>query len=195
MTRKNLILALGLAVLLGCAGGEDTKAQEKPASPDAKQDDGKPAPKPADKGAAKGEAPEKVEDMRKYRALVTDRFNTPDFEVTDAVVWVPEVSLLGAEGGTAKKELLVKRGAAELIVPFSDIAWIEFREFKEDRLEVAVKRVADAKSDDPKVRDRFLVGTIKSNLQLRGKYEKTALDARLKLREVLKVVLQPMEEK
>jgi hypothetical protein len=45
-SRRSFALALALAVLLGCGGGEDTKAQEKQPPPDATKEGDKPAPKP-----------------------------------------------------------------------------------------------------------------------------------------------------
>lgn len=199
--RRNFCLTLALALLLGCGGGVATKAQEKPGAPDAKPDDKPPEKadgKPPEKADAKPDAAHAdkgdklAKDLRSYRATVTDKSTeVKDYVIRDAVIWAPEVSILGGEGHTEEKQLIVKRGAAELIVPFADIAWFELGTLKEDRLEIKVKRVSQLKSEDPKVRELVLIGTIKSNLQLSGKYEDTTLQARLKLREVLKVVLEP----
>ena len=63
-------------------------------------------------------------------------------------------------------------------------------ERKEDRLEVRIKRLSELKSSDPEVQKKILPGTIKSNLQLAGRYEDTPLTAKLKLREVTKISLE-----
>jgi hypothetical protein len=190
--RRKLCFTVALAVLLGCAGGESTKAQEKPA-PDAKSDD-KDKGEKSDKGkAAEREKAEKEkEDKRVYKAVVTDRSpetSQKDYAISNAEIWVPEVSIFGGEGHTAEKKLSVKRGAAEINVPFTEIAWVSFGELKEDRLVVEVKRIVDVKTD------KVLSGTIKSNLLLHGTYENTNLEAKLKLREVSKIVLEAQEQK
>ena len=69
-------------------------------------------------------------------------------------------------------------------------AWFELGALKEDRLEVKVKRRRELESSDPEVRKKTLDGTIKSNLQLAGRYDDTDLAVRLKLREVVRVVLE-----
>lgn len=203
--RRTLCLTLALGLLLGCGGSGDTKAQEKP-GPDAKADEKGDAKPPAGKGDAKpGEAKgdakpgdaKPAEDAVLYRATVTDRStDVKEYAIQNAVIWVPEVSILGGEGHTVEKRLLVKKGATEITVPFADIAWIDVGALKEDRLEVKVKTLAVLKREQAQPaesrKNEFLVGSVKSNLQLAGRYDDTAFAAHLKIRGVVKIVLEPM---
>ena len=184
-TTRTLPVAVALTILLGCAAdgtkADDGKPGGKPAAGE------KPADKPAGEKPADG-ADKKPEGSKKvFRATVTDRFGTAAFVIADARLWVPEVSLFGGEGGEYKKVVVVKHGAAEIEVPFDEVQTITLKLVKEDRIDVVVTfRAADKAG-------KQLDGTIKSNLQLHGHYEKSNLSARLKLREINEITLE--EEK
>jgi hypothetical protein len=191
-------IASAVAILLGCSSAatnaDDAKPGDAPPA-DQKQDQKKDekAPAKTDENAAKAakaakEQKEKEEkdadEKRRFNATVTDKTGTVPFLVSDAQIFVPEVSLLGGEGGKLAKELVVKHGPAEITIPLKDVTSLKVDALKEDRLEVTVR------FKDPALAGSELKGTIKSNLQLHGKYLKSSLDAKLKLRDVDLVTLE-----
>jgi hypothetical protein len=190
MRENRLLLAATVALLLGCGSSptraDDQKdpkdqppAEKKDDKKDEKKDDAK-ADKPAEKAPAK---------VRSFKVTVTDNFNTKPFTIEDAVIWVPEVSILSGEGGKATYSLFVKRGAAEIEVPLEDIAevkGIKAAAKEPDRLECTVV----FKNGDPEI-----TGTIKANLSLQGRYDKSKLTAKCKLREITSFKVEETTEK
>lgn len=171
--------------ILGCAGPEQGAAQDTPPVADPP-----PAGQPQDQPAKKPREPdeEKQEEGRRYDVSVRERGQEQAFKLLDASLFVPEVSLFGGEGGRPSKLLRLKRGAAELTIPFRRIKKIDVLSEKEDRLEVVVQLVPGEGSQEAPAP---INGTIKAGLELRGGYEKTSLKAVVKLREVLSLELEP----
>jgi hypothetical protein len=194
MRENRLLLATAVAFLLGCGSGPSKADDEKPADtkPPAaaggdkadKKDD---AAKDDKKDEKKDDKSAKKEDPRVYRATVKDWNDTPEFVIDEAVLWVPEVSILGGSSGKKDKNLIVKMGPADIEVPFAEIAQLTFGKAKEDRLPVTVW------FNDPEKKDKQLEGTVKANLQLKGTYLARKLDAVLKLREVKTLKLEPVK--
>lgn len=172
--------------VLGCAGPEQGAAQDNP--PPAEQ----PTSAPSEEKPRKSREPdeEKLEEGRRYNVAVRERGQEQGFKLLDAALFVPEVSLFGGEGGQTSKLLRLKRGAAELTVPFRRIKKIDVLSEKDDRLEVVVHLVPPEGSQEP---PPPLNGTIKAGLELRGGYEKTSLRAVVKLREVISLELEPVQ--
>ncbi|MEZ0230116.1 MAG: hypothetical protein ACAI25_15950, partial [Planctomycetota bacterium] len=187
-----LFLAAAVAFLLGCGSepthADDQKPDEKQPAPAGDKKDDKGTDKPADpkgeKGGDKGApapAPDKVK--KRFVAEVTDRFKTKPFKIDEAELLVPQVSLLGGESFDHKLVFVVKHGAAEIEVPFEEISKVTFELPKDDRLPIRIEfRGADKAG-------KVLDGTVKSNLQLGGKYEQRNLAAKLKLREIESITL------
>ncbi len=192
MRTGGLLLAAAVAFLLGC-GSEPTHADDKkdekqpvPAEGE-KKDEKKPEEKPAD--PPKGDkAPAGKDEKRKhFVAEVTDRFKTPAFKIDEAELLVPQVSLLGGESFDHKFHFVVKHGAAEIEVPFEEIAKVTFGVPKDDRLPIVIEFRAPDKAG------KTLDGTVKSNLQLGGKYQQRGLAAKLKLREIDTITLEEVK--
>lgn len=166
-----------LSVILGCAANpQGASAQDGPEKPTAR-----PTPPPA---SAEGDE----KDERKYRARITDRFQTANskpFAVADVVIYTPEVSLFGGGEGKSVKTLELKRGAATIVVPFARIAKITVGKQAEDRLAIAVSLRG---VEDPK--NRVLQGTVKANLELKGIFEVNGLETTIKLRETKTIDLE-----
>lgn len=176
------LVALVVAAFLGVAVAP-TRAQQNEPPKDEKKDEKKPE-KPA---------PEKKKKVhRPFAAKVKDRYNN-EFEVATAFLWVPEVSLLGGESGDEKQVFTVKKGAAEIEIPFEDVESVEFpRDAKEDRLPIViVLRDPELKKKLPK----GLEGDVKASLQLWGDYEGSKLQAKLKLKELRSIQLELREGK
>ncbi len=168
---------LAMVLVLGCASNNEGVAQERPEKPAAK--------KPKDEKKSTKAKDEK--DKRKYRAVVKDkhlRAGEKPFTVNDAVLFVPEVTLFGGGAGEEVKELKLKRGSAEVTIPFARIASLEIGKLDEDRLGLTVT-LRDVK--DPA--DAKLKGSVKASLELRGKLGSKDLDTVVKLREAKTVEL------
>jgi hypothetical protein len=179
MRESRFVLVAAVAFLLGC-GSAATHADDK--KPDEKKDEKKGDEKPDEKAPAEKKPAEKPK--KRYTATVTDRFGTEPFKIDGAEVSVPQVSLLGGESFQYELRFVVKHGAAEIEVPFEEISKVTFGDVKEDRLGVTVEFKAADKAD------KQLTGTVKSNLQLHGKYQQRQLEAKLKLREIKTLVLE-----
>lgn len=165
------------ALVLGCASPEEGVAQEQP--PPAQ------TPPAQDGGAAatpKAPAP-------KFDAMIKDRFLAEPWQLREAILFVPEVSLFGGGGGEEKRELLIKVGAAELTVPLARVARIEIGEQDEDVLQVTV--LVRPTEGDPTPQP--VKGTVRSSLELRGMYGASDLKTSVKLRELtwLDLVTRP----
>ena len=73
---------------------------------------------PAQEGSASRPSnDDEEEDTRTYRATLTDEWNDEPFVITNAVMFVPEVSLFGSGEGEEVKELSFRRGSATMTVP------------------------------------------------------------------------------
>lgn len=179
MRRAAAVLALAVAIAVGCASGEG-KAEDKPAKPG---DEGKVPEKPGAKPA------EEKKPEKRWNAKVDDRYGTPTVTINDANLFAPESSIFGGAGGETQKEIVVKRGAFEIRVPFDEIATIEVGKEVDDRLEIAIR------FRDPEKKGSELRGTVRSNLELHGVYEGTNLKAESKLRELKRVVLEEAPER
>lgn len=157
------------ALVLGCASPEEGVAQEPPPAeqPPAAQNGGGEAGKP------KAPAP-------KFDAVIKDRFLAEPWQLREAILFVPEVSLFGGGGGEETRELLVKVGAAELTVPLARVARIEVGEQDEDVLQVTV--MVRPTETDPTPQP--IKGTVRSSLELRGNYGASDLKTSVKLREL-----------
>lgn len=191
MRERRLLLAAAVAVLLGC-GSEPTHADDKkpdekqPVPADDKKDEKKPDEKKPDErpDTRPQQAVPDKKPARRFVAVVTDRFKTDPFKIEDAELLVPQVSLLGGESYARELKFVVKHGAAEIEVPFEEIAKVTFKDVKDDRLAVVIEfRGADKGGNS-------LDGTVKSNLQLGGKYQQRGLPAKLKLRELASLTLE-----
>jgi hypothetical protein len=163
------------ALVLGCASPEEGVAQDQA-----------PAQQPAPGGGAaatpKAPAP-------KFDAMIKDRFLTEPWQLREAILFVPEVSLFGGGGGEETRELVIKVGAAELTVPLSRVARIEIGEQDEDVLHVTVLvRPTEGDATPQPVK-----GTVRSSLELRGMYGASDLKTTVKLRELtwLDLVTRP----
>lgn len=155
------------ALVLGCASPEEGAAQEQPpAQPPAQGGQGAPA-------NPKAPAP-------RFDATIKDRFLAEPWQLREAILFVPEVSLFGGGGGEEKRELVVKVGAAELTVPLARVARIEVGEQDEDVLQVTV--TVRATETDPTPQP--IKGTVRSSLELRGNYGASELKTSVKLREL-----------
>lgn len=176
-----------LLCALGCAGSEEGAAQEQP--PASPEQPGKQEPKPQAKDEKDlAQAEEKAEEARRYDLLVSEKGTDKPFRLSEGAMFVPEVSLFGGEGGKTSKLLRLKRGAAELTIPFRRIKRIEVKNEKDDRLEVTVKLVPAEGQEETE-----LQGSVKAGLELRGTYAGTGLQATAKLREVTAVELVPQK--
>lgn len=177
---------LVLTLVLGCAS-EEGVAQDAPTKPVAKKPVASKKP---------GKAPSKKKDAKdktRYQAKVTDKHvNTGQgdepFVVKDAVLFVPEVTLFGGGAGEQVKELKLKRGSAEITIPFSKIESLEIGKLSEDRLDLTVKLRGIKKPEDAK-----LVGTVKAGLELRGKLGDKDLDTIVKLRHAKTIEISPIK--
>jgi hypothetical protein len=164
-------LAGVVAVLLGCAAG-DTRAQETTDNNKAGDE-------------AKSDSEKKKEPDKHFDATVTDNYGTKPFLIHDAVIWLPETSLLGGESGQVKRSIVVKHGAEEVEVPLEAIEKISVEKLTDEGvLPVTVTFLDPKKYGDP------ITGTVKSSLQLRGKYHMSPLDATVKLRETKEIDLK-----
>lgn len=152
---------------LGCAA-EEGAAQDEPPTQQ--------APKP--QGAAKDEADDDAPQVT-FTATVKDRYLQDPWQVKNAVLFVPEVSLFGGGGGKETRSLLVKRGAAELDIPLERIAKLEIGEQDEDLLSVKVLlRPAEGEPTPAPIE-----GTVRSSLELRGTFNTSDLKTTVRLRE------------
>lgn len=171
MRKLGPMLALSAALAVGCSSDEG-KAEDKPTKPaDA------PAPASGDK-----------KETRHFRAKITDASGQPPIVITDVVLWVPEVSIFGGSGGEAQRHFAVKRGALELEVPFEQVVEIDVAKEHEDRLDISLKL------NKPEWKDKVLLCSVRSSLELRGDFEGTTLKAKILLREVKTVVLEEITE-
>lgn len=182
MRSKWLILVLLLGI--GCAAEEGAVAQEKqpaPTSRDTKANQG---------GSERGEQakPRKKQklDPKVYQATITDRYvkeGGKPFQVTQVVLFVPEVSLFGGSAGKESKTLILKRGAASIEVPFAKLRAIEVGEQKEDQIALTLE--VEAKEPE----GRKLSGTVKASLELRGTYASNGFKTTVRLRDVKRLTL------
>lgn len=166
------------ALFLGCASSEEGAAQDAPppggATPAPAQGAPTPAPAPAP-------AP-------KFVATVKDRYLADPWQLRDARLFVPEVSLFGGGGGEETRELVVKVGAAEVAVPLARVNRIEVGEQDEDLLAVTVHvRPTEGEAAQP------LKGTVRSSLELRGVFGASDLKTTVKLRELAWLELTPAQ--
>lgn len=170
--------AFGL--FLGCASSEQGAAQDGPA-PQEKT----PAPpaRTSDAPAAGQQAP-----APKFVATVKDRYLAEPWQLRDALLFVPEVSLFGGGGGEETRELVVKVGAAEVAVPLTRIERIAVGAQDEDILAVEV-HVRPTAGEAPQP----LKGTVRSSLELRGVFGASDLRTSVKLRELKWVQLAPAQ--
>lgn len=183
MRSKWLILVLLLGI--GCAAEEGAVAQEKepaPTSRDTKANQG---------GSERGEkakpAKKKKMDPKVYQATITDRYvkeGGKPFQVTQVVLFVPEVSLFGGAAGKESKTLVLKRGAASIEVPFAKLRAITVGEQKEDRISLELE--VEAKKPE----GRKLSGTVKASLELRGTYASNGFKTTVRLRDVKRMTLE-----
>lgn len=159
-------------LFLGCAASEQGAAQE-----------GAPPPPPAKTPSSADQAP-----APKFVATVKDRYLAEPWQLRDAVLFVPEVSLFGGGGGQETRELIVKVGAAEVAVPMARIERIAVGEQDEDILAVTVhvRPTADEAAQP-------LKGTVRSSLELRGVFGASDLKTSVKLRELEWVQLAPAQ--
>src|SRR5580658_5395061 len=131
MRENRLLLGIAVVALLGC-GSEPSHADDQ------KPDDKKPpAEQRDDKKDEKPASAEKKKDEKKlvYRAHIVDRVtDIPPYDIEDAWIRVPFTSIHGGSDFEKKQELNVKPGAAEIQIPFAEIAQVECKEAKDDRL-------------------------------------------------------------
>ncbi len=158
------------ALFLGCASSEEGAAQDAPPTPPPAQGGGEQAQ--GGKKPAAAPAP-------RFVATVKDRYLADPWQLRDAVLFVPEVSLFGGGGGEETRELLVKVGAAEVAVPLARVSRIEVGDQDEDLLAVTV-HVRPTAGEDPQP----LKGTVRSSLELRGVFGASDLKTSVKLREL-----------
>lgn len=184
MRSKWLILVLLLGI--GCAAEQGAVAQDKepaPTSRDTKANQGG-----SEKGGSKGTPQKKKKmDPKVYRATITDRYvkeGGKPFQVTQVVLFVPEVSLFGGAAGKESKTLVLKRGAASIEVPFAKLRAIEVGAQKDDRITLNLE--VEAKKPE----GRKLSGTVKASLELRGTYASNGFKTTVRLRDVKRLTLE-----
>ncbi len=166
------------ALFLGCASSEEGAAQDTP--PPAG-----PTPAPTPGGTTPAAPPRPAP---KFVATVKDRYLAEPWQLRDARLFVPEVSLFGGGGGEETRELLVKVGAAEVAVPLERVSRIEVGDQDEDLLAVTVLvRPTEGETPQP------LKGTVRSSLELRGVFGTSDLKTAVKLRELAWVELAPVQ--
>ncbi|HBP23828.1 MAG TPA: hypothetical protein DEA08_39380 [Planctomycetes bacterium] len=162
-------------------------AQEKepaPTSRDTKANQG--GSERDDAGGKKKPQKKKKMDPKVYQATITDRYvkeGGKPFQVTQVVLFVPEVSLFGGAAGKESKTLVLKRGAASIEVPFAKLRAIEVGERKEDRITLNLEVEAE------KPEGRKLSGTVKASLELRGTYASNGFKTTVRLRDVKRLTL------
>ncbi len=127
---------------------------------------------------------DEVQDTRTYRATLTDEWNDQPFVITNVVLFVPEVSLFGGGDGEEVKELSLRRGSAEIEVPFHRILRITVGDLEQDRLHVTLEVRNESGSGTSS-----LEGTVKSTLELRGTFQDSGLASVVKVREARTVEL------
>jgi len=187
MRSKWLILVLLLGI--GCAAEQGAVAQDKepaPTSRDTKANQGGSEQGDSEGDRAKPSKKKKM-DPKVYRATITDRYvkeGGKPFQVTQVVLFVPEVSLFGGAAGKESKTLILKRGAASIEVPFAKLRAIEVGEQKEDR--ITLKLEVEAKKPE----GRKLSGTVKASLELRGTYASNGFKTTVRLRDVKRLTLE-----
>jgi hypothetical protein len=183
MRGYGLTWAAALALALGCASPEKGAAQDHPPQQTGAQAYGAGAAPAA--GAAQDA--KKPASWPRLVATVKDRYLEQPWQLVDAVLFVPEVSLFGGGGGEEKHELQLKIGAAEVEVPLARITRIDIGAQDEDLLTVTVtlRPEGDAPAEQH-------TGTVRSSLELHGTYGGTALKTVVKLRELLRVELGPL---
>lgn len=164
------------ALFLGCASSGEGVAQDAPPADGPRpRQGGAPAPAPAAAPAPR------------FVATVKDRYLADAWQLRDARLFVPEVSLFGGGGGEETRELVVKVGAAEVAVPLARIVRIEVGDQDEDLLAVTVS-VRPTEGDTAA---QPLRGTIRSSLELRGVFGTSDLKTSVKLRELAWLELAP----
>ncbi len=162
------------ALFLGCASPEGGAAQDQPpAQNGGAQNGGAQNGGAATSGKPQTPAPH-------FDAVIKDRFLAEPWQLREAILFVPEVSLFGGGGGEESRELVVKVGAAELTVPLGRVARIEIGEQDEDVLQVTLT-VRPTESDPT---PQPIKGSVRSSLELRGFYGASDLKTSVKLREL-----------
>lgn len=159
-----------VVLLIGCAAPQPAPAQDRPATT----------------GKDRAPAAEQAAPERRLSARVTDRTAEP-FELRGVGLWVPEVSLFGGGDGKRASELKLRRGAAEIQVPFGAIARLEVVAVDDEEDRIQVKLELREASGDLKA----VEGTIPANLELRGTFASSSLTTTVKLRDVKVVELAP----
>lgn len=165
-------------LVLGCAAPETPQARAQDDAPPTSRQASKPDKKPAPK----------------YRATILQRGTDKPFELREVTLFVPEVSLFGGDSGKESDVLELRRGATRLEVPLERLAKLEIGEPNPDadRIDVTITlRPEEGQQEAPPP----LRGTVKANLELRGRYE--GLKAVIKLREAKEISLEiePPKEK
>ncbi|RMG16954.1 MAG: hypothetical protein D6731_04985 [Planctomycetota bacterium] len=174
-----------LALVLGCASSPGV-AQERRA-PESRPGGAGSGPRGTPKSGEGKKEKKKEQDPTRYQVKVTDKPSAlggapaKPFVVRDVVVFVPEVTLFGGGSGEEVKKLVLRRGSAQVTIPFKRIAVLEFGEPDEDRLPVTVTLKG---VEGPAAK---LKGTVKASLELRGKLGATDLDSVVRLRDTRRV--------
>lgn len=163
---RRWVWVTAFALVLGCASPEPGVAQDAPPPPPAR-------------------TPARAAPQPRFVATVKDRYLEEPWQLRNAVLFVPEVSLFGGSGGEETRELLVKVGAAQVAVPLGRIARVEVGAQDEDLLAVTV--LVRPTEGDPTPQP--LKGTVRSSLQLRGVLGASDLKTIVHLRELAWVEL------
>jgi hypothetical protein len=188
--RSSWLCFLTLALFLGCAS-EQGNAQESPDKSPPSEERKAPKGKPAKKGGkSTAKSKKKKMDPLVYQATIRDRFmkakdKAKPFTITRVRLFVPEVSLFGGSAGKESKTLVLKRGSASIEVPFAKLLGVEIlgKAKEDDRLMVKL----EVQSKKPE--GRFLSGSVKISLELRGVYAGNEFKTTVKLREVKTLTL------
>jgi hypothetical protein len=116
-------------------------------------------------------------------AKVTDIYGIT-FVLHEVAIWEPESSSTGGPKGKLVDAFQVQKGVNEREIeqPLNDIVSMEIKGPDFDRLRVGITKIENVVV--PELRNKELAGTVKGDLELRGRADGRPLEAHVLMREV-----------
>jgi hypothetical protein len=132
--------------------------------------------------------------LHRFRARVRDRAGQT-YGVREALAWSPETSLLGTDKGEERDFLrILPAGSKDTDKPVSvnleEVTTLVLEELDE----VPTRLLVTVQFRGTRTGKQF-VGTVRSNLELRGRYDETGFACRVPLRRIAELALEPEQSR